>query len=127
MSSITSQALFILTFGVGDLASTWYAIKRGAVEANPISRFFIKHTGFMGFTAVKAGYMGYVLLETPLNVLEVFILPACIILGSVVTVSNIYMAHQDKKTVSMWDKINYLCVIIASGLILSLMRDYGIF
>ena len=85
--------LAILTFGFGDIITTWWAIQNGAQEANPFLHNIV-HDNFMVFILIKVILLGVAFLYSYVILMEnghdARFMPAVFILAGAYLVVNNY-------------------------------------
>ncbi|NJD53942.1 MAG: hypothetical protein FIB07_13870 [Candidatus Methanoperedens sp.] len=94
MATLINQLiLFGLIFGLGDVLTTYYFLKRGSKEGNPIVRWILKKFGFSGLIVAKT--IG--ILMTFLYVDNIVLIRLAMIFGIGVCVYNLFPDKMSRK------------------------------
>lgn len=84
------EILFILTWGIGDIFSTWVFLKNGKKEGNPIVKYCLNKFGFISLIIIKIVAISIILYLPFDNYNEkIFFLSVGTVFGIIVTISNL--------------------------------------
>ncbi|NJD54540.1 MAG: hypothetical protein FIB07_16975 [Candidatus Methanoperedens sp.] len=104
MATLINQLiLFGLIFGLGDVLTTYYFIKRGGKERNPGVRWILKKFGFTGLIVGKI----IAILMISLYVDNISLIRLAIMLSIIVCIYNLFPEKMSRKQgilllISLW-------------------------